>query len=290
MHATPDSCSEHFAAPALYVLATPLGNLGDISLRALACLRAVEVVACEDTRHSRPLLDHFGIQAPCFALHEHNENAAGEKLIALLAEGKRVALITDAGTPGISDPGARAVAAVHAAGYKVVPVPGASAVVTLLSVAGLLDPHFLFAGFLPSKGAARRSAIEALRGVPATLVFYEAPHRIAETVADLAAVLEAERTLVIGRELTKRFEEIVRLPLAEASAWIAADSNRERGEFVLAVSAPPLSSGLDADSERVLQCLLAELPTRQAAKLAAEITGQSKNALYARALQLKDGD
>lgn len=283
-----DTYSEHFTAPALYVAATPLGNLGDITLRTLACLRSADAIACEDTRHSRSLLDHYGISAPCFALHEHNENEASEKLLAMLADGKRVALITDAGTPGISDPGARAVAAAHAAGYRVVPMPGASAVVSLLSVAGIMDGRFMFAGFLPPKSTARRAAIEALRAVPATLVFYEAPHRIVETAVDLAAVLEAERTLVVGRELTKRFEEIARMPLSEAEAWFKADANRERGEFVLAVSAAPESQGLDADSDRVLRTLLGELPTKQAAKLAAEITGQSKNELYARALQLKD--
>lgn len=283
-----DSYSEHFAAPALYVVATPLGNLGDISLRALACLRAADAIACEDTRHSRPLLDHFGIKAACFALHEHNENEASEKLLALLAEGKRVAVISDAGTPGISDPGSRAAAAAHGAGYRVVPMPGASAVVSLLSVAGLTDSRFLFAGFLPPKSTARRAAIEELRAVAATLVFYEAPHRIVETVADLAAVLESERILVVGRELTKRFEEVARMPLCDAEAWFKADANRERGEFALAVSAAPEQQGLDAESDRVLSALLKELPTKQAAKLAAEITGLSKNDLYARALELKD--
>jgi 16S rRNA (cytidine1402-2'-O)-methyltransferase len=283
-----DSYTEHFAAPALYVVATPLGNLGDITLRALACLRAADTIACEDTRHSRPLLEHFGITAPCIALHEHNENEASGKVLALLAAGQRVALISDAGTPGISDPGARAVAAAHAAGYRIVPMPGPSAAIALLSASGLLDRRFLFVGFLPPKSAARRAILGDLRSVPAALVFYEAPHRIAETVDDLAAVLEPERTIAFGRELTKRFEEVASLPLGDASAWIAADANRQRGEFVLAVSAPPPREGLDADSERVLKTLLTELPTKQAAKLAAEITGQSKNDLYARALQLKD--
>ena len=167
-------------------------------------------------------------------------------------------------------------------------MPGASAVIALLSAAGLMDSRFLFAGFLPPKTTARRAAIEDLRAVPATLVFYEAPHRIVETVADLAAVLEPERILAVGRELTKRFEEIARMPLSEAEAWFKADANRERGEFVLAVSAAPQQEGLDAESDRVLKALLTELPTKQAAKLAAEITGQSKNDLYARALQLKD--
>lgn len=283
-----DSYSEHFVAPALYVVATPLGNLGDITLRALACLRAADVIACEDTRHSRPLLDHFGIKAPCFALHEHNENEASEKLMLMLAEGKRVALITDAGTPGISDPGARAAAAAHAAGYRVVPLPGPSAAIALLSSAGFMDTRFLFVGFLPPKSAARRSVLERLRDVPASLVFYEAPHRIVETVVDLAAVLEPQRSVAIGRELTKRFEELARMPLSEAEAWLRADPNRERGEFVLAVSAPPERTGMDAKAEHILKTLLDELPTKQAAKLAAEITGLSKNDLYTRALQLKE--
>lgn len=283
-----DAYSEHFAAPALYVVATPLGNLGDITLRALACLREADAIACEDTRHSRPLLDHFGIAAPCFALHEHNENEASAKLLDMLAQGKRVALISDAGTPGISDPGSRAAAAVHAAGYRIVPIPGASAVTALLSVAGASDQRFLFAGFLPAKASARRAAIEDLRAVSAMLVFYEAPHRIAETLADLGAVLEPERTLVIGRELTKRFEEVARMPLGEAHAWLSADANRERGEFVLAVSGAPPAARSDAEIERVLRTLLTELPTKQAAKLAAELTGESKNDLYARALLLRN--
>jgi len=276
--------------PALYVVATPIGNLADISQRALETLRAADAIACEDTRHTRHLLDHFGIRAPAFALHQHNEREAAEKVIALLAEGKRVALVSDAGTPGISDPGAKAVAAVRAAGYRVVPLPGPSAASVALSAAGLADERFLFAGFLPAKVGARGTAIEELAAVPAALVFYEAPHRVEETVADLAARLEPARTLVIARELTKHFEQIAVMPLAEGPAWLAADDNRRRGEFVLIVSGPPPREGLDAETERVLAALLAELPTKQAAKLAAEITGQPKNALYQRALALKDGD
>jgi 16S rRNA (cytidine1402-2'-O)-methyltransferase len=272
----------------LYVVATPIGNLGDISERALATLRAADVVACEDTRHTRHLLDHFGIRAPTFALHQHNEREAAAKVVALLAAGKRVALVSDAGTPGISDPGAKAVAAVRAAGYRVVPLPGPSAASVALSAAGLADERFLFAGFLPAKVGARGTAIMELATVPAALVFYEAPHRVAETVADLAARLEPTRTLVIARELTKQFEQIAVLPLAEGPAWLAADDNHRRGEFVLIVSGPPPREGLDAESERVLAALLAELPTKQAAKLAAEITGQPKNALYQRALEIKD--
>jgi 16S rRNA (cytidine1402-2'-O)-methyltransferase len=275
--------------PALYVVATPIGNLGDIGERALAVLRAADAIACEDTRHSRHLLDHFGIRAPTFALHEHNEREAAQKVVGLLAEGKRVALISDAGTPGISDPGARAVAAVRGAGHRVVPLPGPNAASVALSAAGLADERFLFAGFLPAKVGARGTAIQELAAVPAALVFYEAPHRIEETVADLAARLEPMRTLVIARELTKQFEQIAVMPLAAGPAWLAADDNRRRGEFVLIVSAPPPRQGLDAESERVLTTLLAELPTKQAAKLAAAITGQPKNALYQRALEIKGG-
>lgn len=272
---------------ALYVVATPLGNLDDITLRALEILRGAELIACEDTRHTRHLLDRHGIRAQLLAVHEHNESAAAEKLVALLREGRRVALVSDAGTPGISDPGARAVAAVRAAGLSVVPLPGPSAAVTALSASGLPDARYLFAGFLPAKATARRAAIEELAAVPAALVFYEAPHRIEETVADLAALLEPGRTLVVARELTKLFEQIAAMPVAEGPAWLAADANRRRGEFVLIVSGPPPREGLDAATERVLKTLLAELPVKQAAKLAAEITGAAKNDLYRRALELK---
>ena len=209
----------------------------------------------------------------------------------MLADGKRVALVSDAGTPGVSDPGARAVAAVRAAGYPVIPLPGPNAAITALSAAGLIDAddaHFLFAGFLPSKPGARRQQIEALKAIPAALVFYEAPHRIVEAVADLAELLEPQRTLVVARELTKLFEQIAAMPIAEAPAWLAADANRQRGEFVLLVSAPPANEGLDADVLRTLKLLLAELPLKQAVKLAAEISGASKNALYEQALALKD--
>ena len=275
---------------ALYVVATPIGNLADISLRALDILRSVDLVACEDTRHARHLLDHHGIRVPTLALHQHNENAAAEKLIRLLADGKSVALVSDAGTPGISDPGARAVAAVRAAGFTVVPLPGASAAIAALSAAGMSEERFLFVGFLPAKSGTRRAAIKELANVSAALVIYEAPHRVLETVADLAAVLEPQREIVIARELTKLFEQIERLPLPEATAWLTADTNRQRGEFVLLVSgALPAGEGeIDAHTEHVLSTLLTELPLKQAAKLAAEITGRPKNALYQRALALKD--
>lgn len=273
----------------LFIVATPIGNLGDITLRALETLRQADVVACEDTRHARRLLDHHGIRAELLALHEHNERQAAERLLGLLAVGKSVALISDAGTPAVSDPGARAVAAVRAAGFAVVPLPGPNAAIAALSAAGLNDPHFHFVGFLPEKVGSRRTAIEALQAIPATLVFYEAPHRIEETIADLAALLEPQREIVIARELTKLFEQIERMPLPEAPAWLAADDNRRRGEFVLLVSGPPPREGLDAESERILKVLLAELPVKQAARLAAAITGRPKNDLYARALEIKGG-
>lgn len=271
------------------IVATPIGNRGDITLRALETLKAADVIACEDTRHARWLLDHHGIDGRLLALHEHNERQAAEKLIALLAAGKRVALIADAGTPAISDPGARTVAAVRAAGFRVEPLPGPNAAIAALSASGFDAPHFLFVGFLPAKADARRKAIGALKAIPATLVCYEAPHRIEATVADLAALLEPEREIVIARELTKLFEQIERMPLAQAPAWLAADENRRRGEFVLLVSPPPPRTGLDAEAERILKTLLAELPVKQAAKLAASITGLPRNALYDRALALKDG-
>lgn len=270
------------------MVATPLGNLQDMSLRALAVLKAVDAVAAEDTRHSQRLLDAFDIRTRLVALHEHNEQEAAGLVIRMLEEGKQVALITDAGTPAVSDPGARAVARVQDAGFPVVPVPGACAAIAALSASGLADGHFHFHGFLPTKSAARKSALDALRGVPGTLVFYEAPHRIAETLDDLAVTLEPTRQIVVARELTKMFEQIVRMPLADAPAWLAADANRARGEFVLLVSAAPASEGLSPEAERVLGLLLAELPVKQAAKLAAAITGASKNALYERALELRD--
>lgn len=274
---------------ALYVVATPIGNLGDITLRALETLRGADLVACEDTRHARRLLDHHGIGVPTLALHRHNENEAAEKLLRALGEGKRVALVSDAGTPGISDPGARAVAAVRAAGYKVVPLPGACAAVAALSAAGLAEERFLFVGFLPAKSAARRAAIAELAGVPATLVLYEAPHRVAQTVADLVEVLGPGREIVIARELTKLFEQVERMPLQAAPAWLAADDNRTRGEFVLLVTgAAPQVEGV-AEADRILAALLEELPVKQAAKLAAGITGRPKNELYERALRIKGG-
>ena len=271
---------------ALYVVPTPLGNLADLTRRAEEILRSVPWVAAEDTRHSGPLLKQLGARARTLPAHQHNENEAAVRIIEKLQAGESVALISDAGTPGISDPGARVVAAVREAGCRVIPLPGPCAATTALSASGLLDEHFLFYGFLPAKSGQRRQALEALSDIPAALVFYEAPHRVLDTVADLATVF-GQRTLVIGRELTKLFETIHSLPLPEALDWLKADPNRQRGEFVLMLSG---ASG-EADSgegERVLKLLLADgLPTKQAAKLAASITGGAKNALYDLALTLK---
>ena len=271
---------------ALYVVPTPLGNLADLTQRAEAVLRRVPWVAAEDTRHSAPLLKHLGSSARTLPAHQHNEHEAAARIVEKLRAGESVALISDAGTPGISDPGARVVAAVRDAGCKVVPLPGACAATTALSAAGLLDEHFLFYGFLPAKGGQRRQVLESLRDTQAALVFYEAPHRVLETVADMAEVF-GKRTLVIARELTKLFETVHSLPLAEALAWLKEDGNRQRGEFVLIVSGAPDKAD-SGEGERVLKLLLAEgLPTKQAAKLAAAITGSPKNALYDLALAMK---
>ena len=279
--------TEEFAA--LYVVPTPLGNLSDLTRRAEEILRSVPWVAAEDTRHSGPLLKQLGSQARTLPAHQHNEHEAAVRIVERLQAGESVALISDAGTPGISDPGARVVAAVRAAGGKVVPLPGPCAATTALSASGLLDEHFLFYGFLPSKGGQRRQALEELLDTPCALVFYEAPHRVLETVADMATVF-GERTLVIARELTKLFETVHSLPLGEALDWLKADPNRQRGEFVLMLSGAQ-EGGDDGEGERVLKLLLADgLPTKQAAKLASAITGASKNALYERALALKKGD
>jgi len=271
---------------ALYVVPTPLGNLADLTRRAEEILRTVPWVAAEDTRHSGPLLKQLGARARTLPAHQHNEHEAAARIVDKLRAGEAVALISDAGTPGISDPGARIVAAVRAAGCRIVPLPGPCAATTALSASGLLDEHFLFYGFLPSKGGQRRQALEALREQPAALVFYEAPHRVLETVADMATVF-GERTLVIARELTKLFETIHSLPLPEALDWLKGDPNRQRGEFVLMLSGATAGSD-SGEGERVLKLLLADgLPTKQAAKLAASITGGAKNALYDLALTLK---
>jgi len=275
--------------PTLYVVATPLGNLDDISRRAVNVLGQVAVVAAEDTRHSQRLLDAIGVRARLIALHEHNEQSAATQVLHVLEQGQSVALISDAGTPGISDPGARAVRRVREAGFAVVPVPGACAAIAALSVSGFDAAGFRFVGFLPPKAEARRRAIQGLRGEQAAVVLYESPHRIAECLADLAAELEPGREILIAREMTKLHEQTVCLPVGEAPAWLAGDANRSRGEFVLVLSAaPPLEEGQpDAAAEQVLRTLLDELPASAAARVAATLTGLPRKQLYARALELK---
>lgn len=273
----------------LYVVATPIGNLGDITLRAIETLKLVDAIAAEDTRHTSGLLSHFGISKKLIAVHEHNEHQSAEKLLTLLLAGDNIALVTDAGTPGISDPGAVVVSLVRKAGIKVVPIAGVSAVIAALSVSGITEGGFLFHGFLPASSAARRRVLEGLKSTSVTLVFYEAPHRIVECVEDIAQVLGGERTLTIARELTKTFETIHTCTASQASEWLAADGNQRRGEFVLLVEAAPIGVADEVSelSVKVLKLLLAELPLKQAVKLAAEISGEKKNALYELALKLK---
>ncbi len=275
---------------ALYVVATPIGNLRDITLRALDVLTSADVIAAEDTRNTAHLLTHYNISANrLLALHQHNERGAAEKVIALLQQGQTVALVTDAGTPAVSDPGAVVVEAVLEAGFRVIPVPGASAAIAALSASGLTAPHFLFYGFLPNKSGARRTVLESLIEHPYTLVFYEAPHRILESVTDLQAVFGDEREIILAREITKLFENIHRCKLGEAMAWLNSDANNQRGEFVLLVQAAPAKAeGLSAEVEKTLALLLEELPLKQAVQLAVKITGGNKNELYQRALELKN--
>jgi len=271
-------------------VATPLGNLGDISARAQGILAAVDVIAAEDTRHSQRLMEACGVRTRLVALHQHNEQRAAGQLVEWLAAGQHVALITDAGTPAVSDPGAKAVARVREAGYPVVPVPGACAAIAALSVSGFAEGGFRFVGFLSPKSGARRASLAALVEDRDALVFYEAPHRVLECVTDMAAVFGPAREILVAREMTKLHEEIVRMPLGEAVAWFEAGSNRVRGEFVLVVDGAPEQEGLGVEAERVLDLLLGELPVKTAARIAAEITGAPKNALYARALALRDAD
>jgi 16S rRNA (cytidine1402-2'-O)-methyltransferase len=274
---------------ALYVVATPIGNLRDITLRALDVLAGADVVAAEDTRNTSHLLTQHGIRAKqLIAVHQHNERGSAEKIIALLQSGQSVAFVSDAGTPAVSDPGALLVQAVLAAGLRVIPIPGASAVLAALSAAGLNDPHFLFYGFLPNKSAARCTVLQGLQSHPYTLVFYEAPHRIVECVADLAAVLGGERQVVLAREITKLFETIHSCPLRDAETWLLSDSNQQRGEFVVLVSGAVPQPGLSAETQATLTLLLDELPLKQAVQLTAKITGENRSELYQLALQMKE--
>jgi 16S rRNA (cytidine1402-2'-O)-methyltransferase len=286
--------TQFWPKPALYVVATPIGNLGDLSLRAQISLQQADVIAAEDTRLTRPLLDAWGIRTPLIAAHRHNEAQVAEAIVGRLAAGERVALVSDAGAPGVSDPGARVVRVVREAGYPVVPVPGPSAVIAALMASGVTtdeNPAFAFAGFPPPKTVARRRWLEEWCRLQAPVAMYESPHRLSATLADLLAVCGPERPLTIARELTKRFEEIVTLPLADAQDWLVAHPQRAQGEFVLIVgaAAAPESDMLDARTEEVVQALLEVMSVRDCAKVAARITGLPRDALYARALAIKNG-
>lgn len=274
----------------LYVVATPIGNLEDFTPRAQRILGEVDLIAAEDTRHSNKLLAHYGILTPVTAFHEHNEREKTTELVALLQQGRRLALISDAGTPLVSDPGYRLVRAAHAAGVRVVPVPGPCAAIAALSASGLPSDRFAFEGFPPAKGMARRSWLERLASEPRTLVFYESPHRIVESLADMTMVFGAEREAVYARELTKQFETVRHAPLGELARWVAEDSKQQLGEIVVLVHGLSAvdDSAADAEGARVLRILLKSLPVSQAAALAAEISGRKKNELYGLALRLRE--
>lgn len=297
--------SQSYPQGCLYLVATPIGNLADISLRALHVLQMADVLACEDTRHTQALLRAWGMERPAsqlLALHQHNEQAAAQTVVRHLQAGKRVAYVSDAGTPAISDPGARLVQAAQAAGLRVMPIPGASSVIAALSASGAdtaesssgvagANGGWLFAGFLPAKGRERQQALAALQAERRTVLLLEAPHRIAALCADLAAC--GNRPVTLARELTKQFESIYTMPAHALAAWLQAEPERSKGEFVVvlhpvAAAAGQAAGEADAQAERVLRLLLAELPTKTAVKLAAEITGAARNELYAQALAWKE--
>lgn len=295
MAANQVAATQHYPTAALYVVATPIGNLADISLRALHVLQLADTLACEDTRHTQSMLRVMGIDKPgaqLLAVHQHNEAQAAEEVVARLRQGQRVAYVSDAGTPGVSDPGARLVATVQKAKLPVIPLPGPSSVTALVSVAGVVASGsegngFVFGGFLPNKAVERNLAVQKLATEPRCTVLLEAPHRIETTATALATL--GERPVTVGRELTKQFEEIATVPASTLTAWFGADTNRLRGEFVLVIHpAEQIDSGeLDL---RVLKLLLTELPLKRAVKITADITGQAKNALYAAALVLQQPD
>ena len=277
------------------MVATPIGNLSDISLRALHVLQLVDCIACEDTRHTQGMLRSYGLERPAsqlLAVHQHNEVEAAQQVIARLQQGQRIAYVSDAGTPGVSDPGARLCAALQTVGLRSIPLPGASSVTSAISVAGAVTPAqgesgFLFAGFLSTKNAERLSAVQKLADEPRCTVLLEAPHRIIEMAQALA--LLGERPVTLAREITKQFEDIATMPASELAGWLQASPQRVKGEFAIVLHpvAPPQEDGVGTEAERVLKLLLAELPTKSAVKLAAEITGTSRNTLYDRALELK---
>lgn len=280
--------AQHYPHGALYVVATPIGNLADIGLRALYILQVADMVACEDTRHTQALLRAYGIEKKTLAVHRHNEAEAAQAVIARLQAGERVAYASDAGTPAVSDPGARLVAAVRGAGLQVVPVPGPSSVTAALSVAGAVDEHgaFVFAGFLPPKAGEREAAVAAIAAEPRAVVLLEAPHRIEALAAALAPL--AQRKVTVARELTKQFEEVHTTDCGLLSAWLATDAQHMRGEFVVVLH-PRAQAARPDEGLRVLALLLREMPLKSAVKLAAEITGAPRNELYDAALKMKGG-
>ncbi len=279
----------------LFVVATPIGNLADISLRALHVLQLVDVVACEDTRHTRSLLRAYGIDKShqeLVAVHQHNEAQAAQHIVERLRTGQRVAYVSDAGTPGVSDPGARLVQEVSACGLRCIPLPGASSVTSAVSIAGLVataagDRGFIFAGFLPAKAGERQTAVNALVDEPRAVVLLEAPHRIADLAAALAVL--GPRRVTLARELTKQFEEVSTHPAQELAAWLDAMPHRAKGEFVVVLHPAEVVGNLDHEGQRVLALLMKELPTKTAVRLAAEITGAARNRLYDLAIATKDG-
>lgn len=297
-----DATAAHDAAPrfhaeggSLYVVATPLGNLRDITLRALDVLATADVIAAEDTRVTTVLLRHYGIATRAVSLHEHNEARRAAHIESLLRSGKSVAIVSDAGTPAVSDPGARLVAAIRDAGLPVVPIPGPNAAVAAISVAGLVAQRFVFLGFLPPSAKARRTLLASAARLPVAIVVYEAPHRVARTMNELAEALGGTRTIVVAREVTKKFETIARLPLHEAAAWLDADPIRQRGEFVLVVDGPRESASDEADAsaidiDRLLAALAEELPPARAARVAAAVTGLARETLYARVRAAKGAE
>ncbi len=273
----------------LYIVSTPIGNLDDITLRAIEVLRRVDRVVAEDTRHTRRLLDHLGIARPMLALHEHNEDDATARVLSLLETGESLALVSDAGTPLINDPGFPLVRACRERSFKVVPIPGVSALVAALSVSGLPTDHFRFEGFLPRKQAARMAQLQSLSHGPATLVFYESSHRILATLEDMVEVFGPQRIGVMARELTKLHETVKSAPLGDLLAWVEADENQRKGEFVLLLAGTETAGdSVQISTDSLLRTLLEEMPLKQAAHLAARISGGKKNLFYQRALEIND--
>jgi 16S rRNA (cytidine1402-2'-O)-methyltransferase len=273
-------------AGVLYIVATPIGNVGDISTRACATLSSVNIVLAEDTRHSSGLLKRLGIKADLHSYHQHNEEIRAGWAIERLQSGEDVALISDAGTPLLSDPGYRLVQAAHDKGVRVEPIPGASSVIAALSVAGLPSDRFFFEGFLPSKAASRRARLSELRGFSHTLIFLESPHRILACVKDMLLIFGGTRLAVIARELTKLHETVYKQSLAELYKWMLDDPNQTRGEFVVLVSGAEPEESAQEEVDELLEMLLSDLSAKKAASVAAQITGRKKNQLYQRILEL----